>query len=90
MKDRIEGTNMPKITTYRTFDSTPHLSHRGIIQRIIPLPVAEVAPTLKSNINDRSPSLFKSNEKLTIDIQQQTCLKGLRKIESLNMPAAST
>jgi len=87
MKDRIEGTNMPKITTYRTFDSTPVLSHRTTSQRIISLPVAEVAPTLKSNINDQSSS---SNENLAVDIQQQTNPKCLRKIESLRMSSTST
>ncbi len=77
MKDRIEGTNMPKITTYRTFDSTPAISHRGASQRVMPLPIAEVAPTPKSN----------SNEKLYADLTNHT---GLRKIESLRMPATST
>jgi hypothetical protein len=90
MKDRIEGTNMPKITTYRTFDSTPVLSHRATSQRIISLPVAEVAPTLKSNINDQLPLSSMSNEKLAVDIQQQTNSKCLRKIESLKMSATST
>ncbi len=80
MKDRIEGTNMPKITTYRTFDSTPTIPHRGISQRVMPLPVAEVAPTPKSN----------SNEKLYVELQQQPNHTGLRKIESLRMPATST
>lgn len=91
MKDRMEETNIPKITTYRTFDATttPILSHRGTSQRLSPLPIAEVAPTPKSNTNDRSPSPTISNEKLAIDIEQQPSHKGLRKIESLRMPAAS-
>jgi hypothetical protein len=87
MKDRIEDTNMPKITTYRTFDSTLVPSHRGTSQRIISLPIAEVAPTPKSNLTDQSPS---SNEKLDADIQQQTNHKVLRKIESLRMSATNT
>lgn len=90
MKDRIEEINKSKITTYRTFDATtPVLSHRGISPRISPLPIAEVAPTPKSNnIHDRSPS----PDKLSIDLQQQeqqSNHKGLRKIESFKMPAAS-
>jgi hypothetical protein len=80
MNDRIEDTNMPKITTYRTLDSVPILSHRGPSQ----LPIAEVAPIPKSNSTDQSI------EKLAIDIQQQTNHNGLRKIESVRMPATST
>ncbi len=80
MKDRVEGTNMPKITTYRTFDSISNNLPRGISQRIMPLPIAEVAPTLKS----------KSNEKLNTNIQeQQINHQYLRKIESFKMPATS-
>ncbi|CAF2672478.1 unnamed protein product [Rotaria sp. Silwood2] len=91
MKDRIENTNMPKITTYRTFDYTPVFSNRGISQRITQLPIAEVTPTLKSNTNDQSSSsLSVSIEKLPVDIKQQTSQTSLRKIESLRMPATST
>ncbi|CAF4604443.1 unnamed protein product [Rotaria sp. Silwood1] len=92
MKDRIDNTNMPKITTYRTFDFTPvFFSNRGISQRITQLPIAEVTPTLKSNTNDQtSSSLSVSIEKLPVDIKQQTTQTGLRKIESLRMPATST
>lgn len=96
MKDRIEGTNMPKITTYRTIDSnasTPVLPHRGTPQRTIQPPVAEVAPTPKQNLVDQSPTSPMSIEKLAITMQQQqspTHNKGLRKIESLKMPATST
>lgn len=96
MKDRVEGTNMPKITTYRTLDSTtstPVLPHRGTPQRTIQPPVAEVAPTPKQNPNDQSPPSPMSIEKLAINMQQQqqqqTTSKGLRKIESLKMPATS-
>ena len=94
MKDRVEGTNMPKITTYRTLDSTsstPVLPHRGTPQRTIQPPVAEVAPTPKPNHLDQSPPSPMSIEKLAINMQQhQTNAKGLRKIESLKMPATST
>ena len=106
MKDRIEGTNMPKITTYRTLDSTsstPVLPHRGTPQRMIQPPVAEVAPTPKQNLPDQSPPSPISIEKLSMNLQQQTSIlpqtqpthvnptnKGLRKIESLKMPATST
>jgi hypothetical protein len=89
MKDHIEGTNMPKITTYRTFDSTPVLLHRGTSQRITPVPIAEVAPTLKLITNDQSSSPAISNEKLAVDIEQQTIQNGLRKIESSRMPITS-
>jgi hypothetical protein len=95
MKDRVEGTNMPKITTYRTLDSTsstPVLPHRLTPQRIIQPPIAEVAPTPKQNLIDQSPPSPISIEKLAINMQQhqQTNNKGLRKIESLKMPATST
>lgn len=111
MKDRIEGTNMPKITTYRTLDpptSTPVLSHRGTPQRSVQPPVAEVAPTPKPNLMDQSPPSPISIEKLAMNMQQQqkqspsppqqrryhqsqaTNNKGLRKIESLKVPATST
>ena len=110
MKDRIEGTNMPKITTYRTLDpptSTPVLSHRGTPQRTAQPPVAEVAPTPKQNLIDQSPPSPISFEKVAINMQQQqqqsppqqqkyqqqsqpTNNKGLRKIESLKVPATST
>ncbi|CAF3532217.1 unnamed protein product [Rotaria sp. Silwood1] len=103
MKDRIEGTNMPKITTYRTLDSTtstPVLPHRGTPQRTIQPPVAEVAPTPKQNLIDQSLSSSISIEKLAANMQQQqqqqqqhqhqSSSKGLRKIESLKMPATST
>ncbi len=97
MKDRVEGTNMPKITTYRTLDSTtstPVLPHRGTPQRTIQPPVAEVAPTPKQNLIDQSPPSPMSIEKLAINMQQQqqqqSNNKGLRKIESLKMPATST
>ncbi|CAF0930923.1 unnamed protein product [Rotaria sordida] len=97
MKDRVEGTNMPKITTYRTLDSTtstPILSHRGTPQRTIQPPVAEVAPTPKQNLIDQSPPSPVSIEKLTINLQQQqqqqqSNSKGLRKIESLKVAATS-
>jgi hypothetical protein len=96
MKDRIEGTNMPKITTYRTLDpatSTPVLPHRGTPQRTIQPPIAEVAPTPKQNLIDQSPPSPMSIEKLAINMQppppQQSTNKGLRKIESLKMPATS-
>jgi hypothetical protein len=98
MKDRVEGTNMPKITTYRTLDSTtssPNLPHRGTPQRTIQPPVAEVAPTPKQNPADQSPPSPMPIEKLAVNMQQQqqqqpTNNKGLRKIESLKMPATST
>lgn len=93
MKDRVEGTNMPKITTYRTLDSTtstPVLPHRTTPQRTIQPPVAEVAPTPKQNLIDQSPPSPMSIEKLAINMQQQSNNKGLRKIESLKMPATST
>ena len=100
MKDRIEGTNMPKITTYRTIDSntsTPVLPHRGTPQRTIQPPIAEVAPTPKQNLVDQSPTSPISTEKVAMTMQQQqpqqhstTHNKGLRKIESLKMPATST
>ncbi|CAF0848093.1 unnamed protein product [Rotaria sordida] len=92
MKDRLDNTNMPKITTYRTFDHTPVFSNRGISsQRITQLPIAEVLPTLKSNTNDQSSSsLAVSTEKLSINIKQQTNHTSLRKIESLRIPATST
>ena len=101
MKDRVEGTNMPKITTYRTLDSntsTPVLSHRGSSQRAVQPPVAEVAPTPKQNLIDQSPPSPISIEKLAINMQQQqqqqqpqpSANKGLRKIESLKVPATST
>ncbi len=92
MKDRIEGTNMPKITTYRTLDSTtstPALSLRGTPQRTIQPPIAEVAPTPKQNLMDQSPPSPMSIEKLAVNMQQQSNNKGLRKIESLKMPATS-
>ncbi|CAF0738328.1 unnamed protein product [Adineta steineri] len=99
MKDRIEGTNMPKITTYRTLDSTtstPVLPHRGTQQRTVQPPIAEVAPTPKQNVNDQSLTSSMSHEKLSINTQQQpppppqqSANKGLRKIESLKMPATS-
>jgi len=87
---------MPKITTYRTIDSTtttPVLPHRGTPQRTIHPPVAEVAPTPKQNLIDQSPPSPMSIEKLAINMQQQqqqSNNKGLRKIESLKMPATST
>jgi hypothetical protein len=99
MKDRIEGTNMPKITTYRTLDSTttnttPILHHRGTPQRTIQPPVAEVAPTPKQQLSEQSPPSPVSIEKLALNMQQQhqpqSTQKGLRKIESLKMPATST
>jgi len=99
MKDRVEGTNMPKITTYRTLDSTtstPVLPHRGTPQRTIQPPIAEVAPTPKQNLIDQSPPSPMSIEKLAINMQQQqqqqqpSNNKVLRKIESLKMPATST
>ena len=80
MKDRVDGTNMPKITTYRTFDSVPSIPPRGPSQRAMPLPVAEVPPTPKSN----------SYEKLYADLPPQANHTGLRKIESLRMPVTST
>ena len=85
MKDRIEETNMPKITTYRTFDSTSTPSHRDKSQRTVQLPIAEVAPTMKSSTNDQS------FEKLADDTQHQQAINtGLKKIESLRVPATST
>jgi hypothetical protein len=85
MKDRVEGTNMPKITTYRTFDAPPILPPRVTPQRATQLPIAEVAPTPKSNdINHSS-----STEKLAVDIQPPTSFKGLKKIESLRMSPES-
>ena len=105
MKDRVEGTNMPKITTYRTLDSTtstPILPHRLTPQRTIQPPVAEVAPTPKQTHVDQSPPSPMSIEKLAINMQQQQQQapvqpqplsqppgRGLRKIESLKMPASS-
>lgn len=109
MKDRVEGTNMPKITTYRTLDSTtstPILPHRLTPQRTIQPPVAEVAPTPKQTHVDQSPPSPISIEKLAMNMQQQQQSqqqqtqvqsqspsqppgKGLRKIESLKMPASS-
>lgn len=118
MKDRVEGTNMPKITTYRTLDSTtstPILPHRGTPQRTMQPPVAEVAPTPKQNLLDQSPPSPISIEKLAMNMQQQQIHhqqhqhqhhqqqqvqqpqqqqqqpnpKGLRKIESLKVPASS-
>jgi hypothetical protein len=81
MKDRVEGTNMPKITTYRTFDSTQSIPPRGTSQRVTPVPIAEVPPTPKSN----------SYDKLYAELQQQPPNNtGLRKIESLRMPVTST
>ncbi len=85
MKDRIEGTNMPKITTYRTFDSTSVPSHRGTSQRLFPLPIAEVAPTPKSNVIDQSLS----SSTASVDIEQQTSQKSLRKIESSRIPVTN-
>jgi len=85
MKDRLEDMNIPQITTYRTFDSTSAFAHRGTSQRTIQLPIAEVAPIPKLNIINQ-PSF----EKSVVDLQQQTAYKGLRKIESLRMPATST
>lgn len=77
MKDRIEGTNMPRITTYRTIDSTPpHLPPRGTVQRPIQLPIAEVAPLSKAPVTDQS--------------SPNTGHKTLRKIESIRMPSNST
>ena len=94
MKDRVEGTNMPKITTYRTLDpggSTPVLPPRGTPQRTIQPPVAEVAPTPKQNLSDHSPPSPMSIEKLAVNLQQPpSANKGLRKIESLKMPASSS
>ncbi len=94
MKDRVEGTNMPKITTYRTIDSTtttPVLPHRSTPQRTVQPPIAEVAPTPKPNLIDQSPPSPMSIEKLAVNMQQQQSNnKGLRKIESLKMPATST
>ena len=99
MKDRIEGTNMPKITTYRTLDTTPVHSIRGTPQRAVQPPIAEVAPTPKQNLVDHSPPSPMSIEKLAVNMQQQQQQqqqyqqpnnKGLRKIESLKMPATSS
>lgn len=111
MKDRVEGTNMPKITTYRTLDSTnstPILPHRLTPQRAVQPPIAEVAPTPKQTNIDQSPPSPISIEKLAMSMQQQQqqqqqpqpqvqpqqqlvqpAGKGLRKIESLKMPASS-
>ncbi|CAF2039673.1 unnamed protein product [Rotaria magnacalcarata] len=90
LKDCIENTNMPKITTYRTFDSVSIFSNRGISQRITQLPIAEVTPTPKSNTNDQVTSLSVSIEQISDDMKQQTNQKSLRKIASLRMPATST
>ncbi|CAF1350236.1 unnamed protein product, partial [Adineta ricciae] len=97
MKDRIEGTNMPKITTYRTLDSTsttPVLSHRGTMSRTNQPPIAEVAPTPKQTPADHSPPSPISIEKMSMSMSQSQphlnpASKGLRKIESLKMPATS-
>lgn len=73
MKDRVEGTNMPQITTYRTFDNTSvsSNSNRSPSQRIVPLPIAEVAPLPKS---------------ISADLSEQVNEKTLKKIESLRIP----
>jgi hypothetical protein len=98
MKDRVEGTNMPKITTYRTLDpttSTPVLPHRGTSQRTNQPPVAEVAPTPKQNPSEQSTPVTTSIEKIPMNMPQSQPQtphppnKGLRKIESLKMPATS-
>ena len=88
MKDRVEGTNMPKITTYRTIDSTPVLHHRGVVFRPIQLPIAEVAPLCQVPLLDQSSSM----EKIPLDLQAPSnrSHKGLRKIESVRMPSTST
>ena len=78
MQDHLEGTNKPKITTYRTFDSPSPRAHRGTAQRI---PMAEVAPQPKIN---SSPSI--STEQLNADTSEgQTNQQSFKKLESLRM-----
>lgn len=90
MKERTEETNVPQITTYRTLDSTSSFSHRGNLQRITQLPVAEVAPIPKVNMtNDSSishPTLDKSND----DLQQHTLHQSMKKIESSQSSTSNT
>ena len=92
LNDRIEGTNMPKITTYQTLDSNPVLTHRTPLQRPVQLPIAEVAPTPKSSVAKQSLPASMSIEKLALDIEQQqqqhqqSGYKGLKKIESVKIP----
>ncbi|CAF3487970.1 unnamed protein product [Adineta steineri] len=74
MKNFQDESNMPQITTYRTYDSISTFSHRGTSQRISQLPIAEVAPIPKQNANNQSSD----------DIQQQTGHQNLRKTESVN------
>jgi hypothetical protein len=91
MNDRIEGTNMPKITTYRAVDTLAALSHRGSSQRTIQLPIAEVAPLFKSNPIDPFLLSCMSTDKLSVDIEQQSIgHKGLRQIESIKVPSNNT
>lgn len=82
MRDRLDGTIKPKITTYRTFDSASTPSPRGTSQRI---PMAEVAPRPKMNV---SPSI--STEQVNVDAtHEQTNQPSSKKSESLRMTDAS-
>lgn len=91
MQDRIEDTNMPKITTYRTIEYPFSLSQRGSSQRAFQPPVAEVAPLLKSSLTDPSLSLPLSSDKVSMDVHQPDITpKGFKKVESFRMPANNT
>lgn len=90
MKERIDNTTMPKITTYRTFDSTPNFFNRGPFQRVTPIPIAEVTPTLKSNTCDEMHNMSISSDQLADVMKHPVTQNGLRKIASLRMPTTST
>ena len=82
MRDRLDGTIKPKITTYRTFDAASTPSPRGTSQRI---PMAEVAPIPKVNI---SPSI--STEQVNAETAHEQIKPPIpKKPESLRMTEAS-
>jgi len=77
LRDRIDETILPRITTYRTID-VPFLHN----QRSIKPPIAEVAPLLKSSLTDPSLSLTIDDEKFSTTNQQT-----LKKLESVRIPS---
>ncbi|CAF1186176.1 unnamed protein product [Adineta ricciae] len=89
MKERTEETNVPQITTYRTLDSTSTFPHRGTLQRITPLPVAEVAPIPKVNMTNDSSISPATLDKSYDDPQQHISHQSMKKVESIHLPASN-
>lgn len=85
MKDRVAGTNISNITTYQAVDHSCVLSSRLPLQRPIQLPIAEVAPLLKSDFNNQSSE--KVPDDLETSSQSGKYSQVLRKSESTKIPS---